>query len=310
MLTIFNNYGKEGPDKGLPTSGLVLDVNVKSMTVTNRRTLLDLKQTLNSDTQGSLQALGGNTAGNMLVGYGSWATIKEFNAKDEVIWTARFGPDAQIASYRSFKFDWHAVPSYPPSMKVVAYRSPAMQRSTHTYVSWNGATDLARWDFFAQDAANAEPILIGSIPKTDFETSLIIEGYLDHVSVQPVLLNGTALPRSPVQRTELHGDWKDANGTLPVADSPSEVVPLIVDPEPVSTLQDEKEKGVKSNDEDNAAEHDHDVITVEVAYDGHAEDEAPLWIEAPLLFFVICLIGGIVFLCKYFLNWRKEARYI
>lgn len=307
-LTIFNNYGKEGPDKGLPTSGLVLDVNIKTMTVTNRRTLLDPKQTLNSDTQGSLQALGGNTAGNMLVGYGSWAAVKEFNAKDELIWTARFGPDAQIASYRSFKFEWHAIPSYPPSMKAVAYRSPAMQRSTHIYVSWNGATDLARWNFFAQDSPNAEPILIGSIPKTDFETSLIIEGYLDRVSVEPVLLNGTALPRSPVQRTDLHGDWRDANGTLPVVDSPSDVVPLIVDPEPVSKLQDEEEKVVKSH-EDNALENDYNDITVEVDYDTDGDYEAPLWIEAALFFFVVCLIGGTVFLFNYLSNRRKEAWY-
>lgn len=279
------------------------------MTITNRRTLLDPKQRLNSDTQGSLQALGGNTAGNMLVGYGSWATVKEFNAEDEVIWTARFGPDAQIASYRSFKFEWHAIPSYPPSMKVVAYRSPAMQRSTHIYVSWNGATDLARWNFFAQGGPGSESILIGSIPKTDFETSLIIEGYLDRVSVEPVLLNGTALPRSPVQRTELHGDWRDANGTLPVADSPADVVPLIVDPKPVSTFQDEKEKDIESPDEHEGLENDHDDITVEVAYETDAEYEAPLWIEAALFFFVVCLVGGTVFLCRYLSNRRKEAWY-
>lgn len=280
------------------------------MTVTNRRTLLDQKQHLNADTQGSLQALGGNAVGNMLVGYGSWATVKEFNAKGDVIWTARFGPDAQIASYRSFKFDWHAVPSYPPSMKAVAYRSPAMQKSTHIYVSWNGATDLARWNFFAQAAHDAEPILIGSIPKTDFETSLIIEGYLDRVSVEPVLLNGTALPRSPVQRTELHGDWKDANGTLPAADLPSDVVPLIVDLEPVDKSQDDQDKGMKSHDEDNALADDHDEITVEVAYDdADGEYEAPLWIEAALFFFVVCLIGGTVFLCRYLSLRRKEAWY-
>lgn len=280
------------------------------MTVTNRRTLLDQKQHLNADTQGSLQALGGNAVGNMLVGYGSWATVKEFNAKGDVIWTARFGPDAQIASYRSFKFDWHAVPSYPPCMKAVAYRSPAMQKSTHIYVSWNGATDLARWNFFAQAAHDAEPILIGSIPKTDFETSLIIEGYLDRVSVEPVLLNGTALPRSPVQRTELHGDWKDANGTLPAADLPSDVVPLIVDLEPVDKSQDDQDKGMKSHDEDNALAEDHDEITVEVAYDdADGEYEAPLWIEAALFFFVVCLIGGTVFLCRYLSLRRKEAWY-
>jgi Arylsulfotransferase (ASST) len=280
------------------------------MTVTNKRTLLDPKQHVNADTQGSLQALDGNTIGNMLVGYGSWATVKEFNAKGDVIWTARFGPDAQIASYRSFKFDWHAIPYYPPSIKSVAYRSPAMQRSTHIYVSWNGATDLARWNFFAQAAHNAEPILIGSIPKTDFETSLIIEGYLDRVSVEPVLLNGTALPRSPVQRTEKHGDWKDANGTLPVADNPSDVVPLIVDPEPVSKLPDDEDKGIEIPDEKNVLEDDHDEVTVEVDYDDtYAEYEAPLWIEAALFFFIVCLIGGTVFLCRYLSLRRKEAWY-
>lgn len=38
-----------------------------------------------------------------------------------------------------------------------------MQRSTHIYVSWNGATDLVRWHLFAQAAHDAESILVGFI---------------------------------------------------------------------------------------------------------------------------------------------------
>lgn len=311
-LTIFNNDGREGPDTGRPTSGLVLGVNVKTMTVTNERMLVDPNESINADTQGSLQALGGNTTGNMLVGYGSWATVKEFNAKGNIVWTARFGPDAQIASYRSFKFDWHAVPSYPPSTKVVAYRSPMMHRSTHVYVSWNGATDLARWNFFAQAAHDAEPIMIGSKPKTEFETSLIVDGYLDGISVEPILLNGTTLPRFPAQRTELHGEWTDANGTLPRVDNPSDIAPHIVDPAPVATLQDDKDKDSKGPQKDFVLEDEHDEETVEIAYsDTSANYEWPLLLEAAFIsfFFVVCLLGASICLRRRWSRWRKEAWY-
>lgn len=295
----------------MPTSGLVLGVDIKTMTVTNQRTLIDPKQNPNADTQGSLQALSGNASGNMLVGYGSWATVKEFNAKNEVIWTARFGPDAQIASYRGFKFDWHAIPAHPPSMKVVAYLSPTMHRSTHVYVSWNGATDLARWNFFAQASHGAEPVLIGSIPKSEFETSLIIEGVLDRVSVQPALVNGTTLPRSPVRRTERHGDWTGANGTLAMPDDPLNVVPIIVDPESVAAVKENGDENSQGTPQGSVLQDGHEgEAAVGITYsDTDAEYDAPIWAEAAPFFFIVCLAGAVVLLYMSLSRRRKQARY-
>jgi hypothetical protein len=200
------------------------------MTVTLKRKLTHPTERIDTDTQGSLQAVDGRADGNMLLGYGSWPTVREFNAEGDVIWTARFGPSAppQIASYRAFKSNWHATPWYPPALKAVAYQSPTFRMSTHFYVSWNGATDVARWDFYAQTSFNSTPVVIGSVPKKEFETPLILEGYLDRVSVQAIHVNGDALPRSPVQRTEKHGDWSGPNKKIPTPDDPSKIIPTII----------------------------------------------------------------------------------
>ncbi|KAK2764340.1 hypothetical protein FQN54_009033 [Arachnomyces sp. PD_36] len=225
-LAIFNDDGKEGPDKGQPTTELILNINSNTMSITNQRTLLDSSQTLNSDIQGSIQVLdpSNNPAGNILLGYGSWATFKEFNADGNVIWTGRFGPDTQIASYRTFKADWHATPWYPPNVKATVYQSPTSQMSTHFYVSWNGATDVAEWNFYAQKNPKTEHVRIGSVPKTGFETQFMIEGFLDRVSVEAVLVNGTVLLRSEVYSTEMHDSLSDFGWVIPVPDDPAEIV--------------------------------------------------------------------------------------
>jgi hypothetical protein len=81
---------------------------------------------------------------------------------------------------------------------------------TTIYVSWNGATDVARWNFYARAAANAPPVLIGNTTKTNFETIYIAHGYLDWVSAEAVDHAGKVLGVSRVHRSRVPGDWAAA----------------------------------------------------------------------------------------------------
>jgi hypothetical protein len=166
-MTIFNNAGtphREGPF----TTGLVLGVDLHNMTVSHQRTLLDQNDRIRSGTQGSVQVLGGNTTGNIFMDYGSISTLKEYNAAGDAVFTAKFGPDHEIASYRGFKYDWHATPGWNPTVYVTSLSS----NITKLFMSWNGATDYDQWAIYGRQSIDEfDRKLIATVDRTGFETN-------------------------------------------------------------------------------------------------------------------------------------------
>jgi hypothetical protein len=95
---------------------------------------------------------------------------------------------------------------------------------TTFWVSWNGATDVAEWRFYAQASEFHDPVFIGKTPRSDFETMYIARGYLDWVSAEAVDVNGTVLGRSEMHRSK-SPDWKSVGyrgkSTTPIPVDPS-----------------------------------------------------------------------------------------
>ena len=107
--------------------------------------------------------------------YGQIAVLKEFGPSDpsggDVRWTARFGADNLLQSYRGFKTEWHATPSTVPDLVVV--ESNSSTGCTAGYVSWNGATDVEAW------AVSEGPALdrlspVGYVGYMGFETAFTV----------------------------------------------------------------------------------------------------------------------------------------
>lgn len=171
------------------------------MTVTDLRTLIDPEDQIHADTQGSLQIFTGNTGGNALMGYGQWATIKEYDARGIPVFTAKFGPDAQIASYRVAKHEWHATPHWNPSVQIgqLSTAPSGPSNDLAIYVSWNGATDYDHWAVYGADAVDVfDRRLLAFVERTGFETEIILTNaeakYLQAVPMQ----DGKALTASTV----------------------------------------------------------------------------------------------------------------
>ena len=75
------------------------------------------------------------------------------------------GSQAAGQNYRAFRLPWQARPHRPP--RLVAHTAAGLRR---LYVSWNGATEVARWRLEAGPARNdLQPVL--TRPKQRFETS-------------------------------------------------------------------------------------------------------------------------------------------
>jgi hypothetical protein len=97
--------------------------------------------------------------GHVLVGWGYQPYVTEFDARGRVLLDLRFGSGAD--SYRAFRFGWTGRPRTRPAVAVHGRR---------VYVSWNGATEVARWQVLAgRSRGNLEPLR--TVRKRGFETS-------------------------------------------------------------------------------------------------------------------------------------------
>lgn len=135
-----------GLDNGThPSNGLALQLTIppnKSIPPVVVDYLIDPKDPIYADSQGSTSFL---PNGDVFMGYGQISVLKEFRPSgpsgSNVLWTARFGLDNQVQSYRGFKTEWHGFPATDPDLVV----EEDEKGSRAGYVSWNGATDVEEW---------------------------------------------------------------------------------------------------------------------------------------------------------------------
>ena len=117
------------------------------------------------------------------MGYGEIAVLKEYGPKSpsgaDVRWTARFGADSLVQSYRGFKSEWHATPTTRPSL-VVEKRASGCGKG---YVSWNGATDVEAWVVY--EGASVERLEeVGKVRFRGFETEFgVVEEFVQVAAV-------------------------------------------------------------------------------------------------------------------------------
>jgi Arylsulfotransferase (ASST) len=98
---------------------------------------------------------------HVLVGWGHEPFVTEYDRQGRVVLDLRFGGKSGADSYRAFRFQWAARPVTRPAVAVHRRR---------VYVSWNGATNVARWQVFAGPTKRRlQPVR--TIPKRGFETS-------------------------------------------------------------------------------------------------------------------------------------------
>lgn len=174
-----------------------------------------------SGSQGSMQLLPNDHA---FIGWGKWPFFSEHAPGDDgddsktVLW-GQFAPnDTDIMSYRVRKHNWTATPHDSPA--VFAYSrdnettNPA-EAGTVFYVSWNGATEVAAWNFYSvaeeQGDGDDQSVrrgtgskaweLLGTANKTGFETRARMPKYARWVFAEAVGRDGRAVRRSRICRT-------------------------------------------------------------------------------------------------------------
>lgn len=124
------------------------------------------------------------------MGYGQISVLKEYgpgkfpNKGGNVRWSARFGADNLVQSYRGYKQVWKGIPATEPDLVVVKGGSGC----NTAYVSWNGATEVVAWIVF-EGSSQSQLSRVGQVPFKGFETSFGTGAA--YVQVQPLNKDGS-----------------------------------------------------------------------------------------------------------------------
>ncbi|GIJ82684.1 hypothetical protein Asppvi_001195 [Aspergillus pseudoviridinutans] len=170
ILTLFNNANTPS-ETVAPSTGLSYAVDLVNRTAKTLRTLGDSKDAIHSVSQGNYQQL--SPSGHVVLGYGSIAKIKEFDANNKVVLTAQFGTDNEVASYRGYKCAWKATPFWAPAIVVRRVSG----NSAQVFMSWNGATEYDNWAVMTADSLDSvNPTIVTTFKRTGFETSGTVRG--------------------------------------------------------------------------------------------------------------------------------------
>jgi hypothetical protein len=95
-------------------------------------------------------------------------------------------------SYRAFRLPWSGRPAEAPAIAVSAR---AGERTVHA--SWNGATEVERWQLLAGESA-AALAPVSSVRKQGFETSVRTRAEGPFFAVRALDLGGAPLGQSAV----------------------------------------------------------------------------------------------------------------
>ena len=127
--------------------------------------------------------------GHVFVGWGGVPYFTEFSADGRVLLDARFGklkgritgPNQDADSYRAFRFVWHGHPTGRPAVATLGHKA---------YVSWDGATEVRKWQLVADGQPGA------TRPRRGFETALPMPDGAKRIAVRALSGSGTTLGTS------------------------------------------------------------------------------------------------------------------
>jgi hypothetical protein len=182
-ITIFDNGAY--PKVHDQSRGIVIELDEEKMSATLLREYTSPKKLL-ATSQGNMEVL---PNADMFIGWGSEPYFSEFSHDGELLLNARFPPGGE--SYRAFRFPWSGHPAEAPAVAVEKRSDDKMI----LYASWNGATEVARWEAIAGPRPDQlEPL--GSVSRDGFETAMLVQTSDPYLAVRAKQRSGRVLGTS------------------------------------------------------------------------------------------------------------------
>lgn len=226
VISLLNNASDEEFSEEDISSALIIEIE----TGTTPMTAKVLRRYNRPD--GDLTRLRGNAQvlpnKNMFACWSKGGYISEFTEDGELVMSARF-TSSRFSNYRAYKSEFVGRPTIPPDMVASVHGTDETNLVTTVWVSWNGATEVATWNFYARKSQFHDPVFIGNTTRRDFETMYVARGYLDWVTAEAVDRDGNVLGSSKVHRTDFPDwvavGWMGYSGELPKPQDPGRIYP-------------------------------------------------------------------------------------
>lgn len=193
-VSLFDDNSNGSSDPEPPSHGLILQLDLNSMTASVYRTYYH-DPNISVASQGNLQSLAN---GNKFIGWGQSSYYSEFNKAGNTAGDPALNLlyAAQIPgnnySYRAYRHDWIGKPFYPASIGI-----KSSSGLITVYASWNGSTETTKWQVFAGSKPNRLS-LAGSAIKSGFETAIPITKKGPYFQVKAFNLSGKVIGESKI----------------------------------------------------------------------------------------------------------------
>lgn len=160
LLTVFDN-ADISEQSSRESRGLLLALDEATRSARLVREYVHPRGLL-STSQGNVQRV---ADAEVVIGWGSQPDVAEFAESGELRFHARLPTGLQ--SYRAYRFSWVGRPAEAPALAA----APSGAEAVDVFVSWNGATEVARWEVRA-GSSPADLRTVAVSPRTGFETRL------------------------------------------------------------------------------------------------------------------------------------------
>jgi hypothetical protein len=161
-FSVFDNG--DSPQTHAQSRGVVLAVNPQTHSVSVQSQYLHPGRPLLAESQGDMQALAN---GDWFIGWGQEPDLSEFSPAGSLLFDASL--PSGYESYRALSFQWNAAPLRAPALVL----RPTSAARTVAYASWNGATQVARWELL-EGAARSRLSRVAVVRREDFETAIAL----------------------------------------------------------------------------------------------------------------------------------------
>lgn len=198
QFSFYDNGGNGYNRTGNFSHGWIIEIDHEAKTATKIKEwgAPEAKGGLLSTSQGNMQML---PNGGCHIGWGEHAYFSEHTADGTTVMYAQVAKrSSNVMVYRSGKYNWTGEPLTNPALWTY---SLSEQDNTAFWVSWNGATKVRSWNFYAGLTASGPWEYVGNISKTGFETEYHIRGFAPWSYAEAVDGDGKALGTSVIAKT-------------------------------------------------------------------------------------------------------------
>ena len=187
ILSVFNN-GANSWHVISNSSGLEITIDHQAAAAYVTKEFLPPISDLAAPKFGSVQFL---DSGHFFIGWGG-DRLSEYDMDGRV----QLNASLPGLSYRTVTNDWTGIPLDPPDVWAYSLNNESATQ-TVVYVSWNGATTVATWAFYASLSRTGEFELVTTTVKTGFETNFTLQRHYERVFAEAHASDGSVLAQSP-----------------------------------------------------------------------------------------------------------------